>query len=53
MIEIETGVVHEGWLPKTACYLVNTWRLSHQQELRENWERARQRFLLFPIAPLE
>jgi len=53
LIEIETGDVYQGWLPATAYDLVNTWRLIHLQELRADWERARQRQALLPIPPLE
>ena len=38
---------------KTAYDLVNTWRLIHLQELRENWNRARQQLPVLPIQPLE
>ena len=48
LIEIETGDVHEGWMPRTAYDLVNTWRLIHLQELRSNWDCARQQQPLIP-----
>ena len=53
LIEIETGKIHEGFLPGTAYDLVNTWRLAHLQELLDDWQRARERLPLLPIAPLE
>ena len=53
LIEIETGKIREGFLPKTAYDLVNRWRLAHLRELRDDWERARQKLPLLPIAPLE
>jgi hypothetical protein len=53
LIEIETGAVYRGHLPRTAYALVNTWRQLHVQELREDWNRARQQLPLLPIAPLE
>ena len=53
LIEIESGTIYRGRLPKTAYDLVNTWRLIHLQELRENWNRARQQMPVLPIAPLE
>lgn len=53
LIEIDTGMIHEGYLPKTAYDLVNHWREMHLQELRDNWNRARQQLPLLPIAPLE
>jgi hypothetical protein len=53
LIEIETGAVYRGRLPKTAYDLVNTWREIHLQELRADWDRARQQLPLLPIAPLD
>lgn len=53
LIEIETGRIHEGHLPRTARELVETWRVIHLAELRQTWERARQQLPLLPIAPLE
>jgi hypothetical protein len=53
LIEIETGVIYRGALPKTAYHLANTWRLIHLEELREDWDRARQQLPLLPITPLE
>lgn len=53
LIEIETGAIHQGYLPKTAYDLVNQWRTIHLQELRDDWNRARQQHPLLPIAPLE
>jgi hypothetical protein len=31
----------EGMLPKTAARLVKEWTLARQEQLRENWQRAR------------
>lgn len=53
LIEIETGAIHEGSLPRTAYELVNRWRALHLQELRDDWSRARQQLPLLPITPLE
>ena len=53
LIEIETGAIYQGDLPKTAYKLVDGWRSIHLQELRENWNRSRERRPLLPIAPLE
>lgn len=53
IIEIETGDIHEGHLPRTAYELVNRWRAQHLNELREDWNRARQQQPLLPIPPLE
>ncbi|PYQ03340.1 MAG: transcriptional regulator, partial [Acidobacteria bacterium] len=32
---------------------VQEWRQAHVADLEENWDRARRRQLLTPIAPLE
>ena len=53
LIDIETGAIYRGDLPKTARELANTWRELHLQELRENWDRARRQLPVLPIAPLE
>lgn len=53
LIEIESGAVHEGFLPRTAYDLVARWRALHLQELRDTWNRARRQQPLQPIAPLE
>jgi uncharacterized protein DUF4160 len=53
LIEIESGAIYLGSLPRTAFDLVNVWRALHLAELRENWDRARQQLPLLPIAPLE
>jgi len=53
LIEIESGAIYLGSLPRTAFDLVNAWRALHLAELRENWDRARQQLPLLPIAPLE
>jgi hypothetical protein len=53
LIEIESGAIYLGSLPRTALDLVNAWRALHLAELRENWDRARLQLPLLPIAPLE
>ncbi|MCC7375305.1 MAG: DUF4160 domain-containing protein [Verrucomicrobiales bacterium] len=53
LVEIETGTVNRGWIPKTALELVNQWRMIHLQELREDWSRARQQMPILPITPLD
>jgi hypothetical protein len=50
-IEIETGLV-TGKMSKRALRMVFEWMEGHQEELRANWERARTREALEPIAPL-
>ena len=52
-INIRTGEVLRGSLPRRAVSLVNEWREQHIGELIDNWERARQRQALAYIAPLE
>jgi hypothetical protein len=52
LIEIETGNIHEGFLPKKALELVNEWRLLHLEELKGAWQKSRQEIPLTPIDPL-
>jgi len=53
MVDIRTGEILRGYLPRRALSLVNEWRGLHVEELLDNWERARQRQPLAYIAPLE
>jgi hypothetical protein len=53
LIDIETGSIINGRLPRTAYDLVNAWRALHLPELREDWNRARQQLPVLPIAPLD
>jgi hypothetical protein len=43
----------DGWFPKRALRLVEEWRRLHREALLENWQLARERRVLKPIAPLE
>lgn len=43
LVEIRTGNISEGHLPKKAAKIVKEWCFVHQIELLDNWERA-QRF---------
>ena len=52
-IDIRTGEVLRGSLPRRALSLVNEWRLLHRDELLENWELAQKRRPLAYIEPLE
>jgi hypothetical protein len=52
-IGIRDGAVLWGGLPARALKQVQEWRLRHVHELEEDWERARARQMLQPIAPLE
>jgi hypothetical protein len=45
--------IHQGHLPKTAYELLDRWRKLHLQELRDDWNRAREQRPLLPIAPLD
>jgi hypothetical protein len=52
-VEIRTGNVLRGSLPRRALSLVDEWRAAHVDELLDNWERARRRDPLVYIDPLE
>jgi len=52
-VEIETLEFNGESLPPRAAALVIEWAVLHQEELRENWDRARLRQPLVPIRPLE
>jgi hypothetical protein len=51
-VGIRDGVV-TGRFPRRALVLVLEWLELHRDELMANWERARAREPLLPIAPLE
>jgi len=53
VIDIESGAVIAGKLPKRALAMVAEWHAEHKAELNENWNRARQHQTLRKIAPLE
>jgi hypothetical protein len=50
-LELATGSV-TGRMPKRALHLIWSWLEIHEDELFENWERARQRQPLNLIDPL-
>jgi hypothetical protein len=52
-VAIATGDVIEGRLPPTASRLVKRWALQHRVELQANWDRARAKLPLDPIAGLD
>jgi hypothetical protein len=52
-IGIADGDILWGSLPRRALGHVQEWRLIHLRELAADWERARGRQPLEPIAPLE
>ena len=41
LISIEDGAVIAGALPRTATNILRDWTLVRQEELMENWRRAR------------
>jgi hypothetical protein len=53
IIEIQFLSILEGKLSPRALGLVIEWASSHQAELLQNWELARQQEPLEPIQPLE
>lgn len=53
IIAIETLTLAQGYLSPRALGLVTEWAAIHREELRENWELARNRAPLKKIQPLE
>ena len=53
VIDIETGELISGKLPKRALGLISEWQKVHKAELSENWELARDHKTLKKIPPLE
>lgn len=49
-VEIATGEIIDGELPRRAARLVREW--THRDELEENWRRARGKRPLERVAPL-
>lgn len=52
-INIETLEILEGELPRRALSLSIEWAVLHRNELRQNWQKAREGLPLQAIAPLE
>ena len=52
-ITIETLEILKGKLPNRVLGLVLEWAALHRNELRADWERARNEQPLEPIQPLE
>jgi hypothetical protein len=50
--DIESLSLLAGGLPRHEIRLVRQWARAHQEELRDNWERARQHQPLKSIEPL-
>lgn len=51
-VDIESFAVIAGKLPIRAQRLVAEWAAAHQEELRDNWKRARSHQPLLSIEPL-
>jgi hypothetical protein len=51
-VEIDSGVVN-GSFPRRALAAVMDWYVEHVDELRDNWDRARNDQPLARIQPLE
>ncbi|MDP9134174.1 MAG: DUF4160 domain-containing protein [Actinomycetota bacterium] len=51
-IDIETGNARTGFLPPRQMRLVKRWATLHRDDLRANWNRARNGKQLAPVAPL-
>ena len=51
-VEIATGEVFEGDLPRRAQRFIREWVNLHRAELERNWELARSRQALANIDPL-
>jgi len=52
-IDIGSGVVLIGHLPRRAQLLVDEWARIHRDDLKQNWDLARQGKPLNPIDPLD
>jgi hypothetical protein len=53
VLVLETLRVLDGALPSRVLGLVLEWAATHREELLADWERARSKEPLLPIAPLE
>ncbi len=52
-VDISSGEILEGTLPRRARRLVRDWALQHSSELIDNWRRAQSGEPLSEIEPLE
>lgn len=52
-VDVSTGAIMKGNLPKRAERLVREWSQEYQRELDENWDLARAHRPLKPVPPLE
>jgi len=53
VIDIDSGKLLNGSLPRRALIMIEEWRIVHRDELMKNWELACQRKPLHDVAPLE
>ena len=53
LVSIEELEVLEGTMPPKQLKMLLGWAAFHQEELRENWELAREQQELFAIEPLK
>jgi len=53
LVYIRTLSLFAGWLPPRVLGLVIEWATLHQQELMDNWRKARSQQTLRKIAPLD
>jgi hypothetical protein len=53
LFAIDTLEILDGELPRRPRAFVVEWASLHREELRANWERARQGLPLHSIAPLD
>lgn len=51
-IEIGSGALLGGRLPRRMMRLVRKWESMHREELLRNWDRARARRTPLPVEPL-
>lgn len=52
-INIDTGDIDDGTLPRRARKFVSEWWADHRDELRQNWNLARAGKPLNPVSPLD
>jgi hypothetical protein len=52
LIDINNNEVIGGYLPPRVLGLVTEWTALHQNELMDNWERAKNHIPLLSIEPL-
>lgn len=52
VINIRTGELIDGYLPRNKLKKIEKWRILHLQELLANWERVSQKKDPSEVAPL-